>query len=184
MGVGRADILHPSVVSPALVGRYAEKIVGDQPLVGHDIVAVLLRVVGDLIVVEFGVALHGVEELPFHIPHKAHMGQRPGEEQIAGLGGVLGAGEGFHFEIIRSCPGGFFDNILGDLRLPGAPGHKVGAPGLTGIAAPIAKFGIVADQLGVAHLTQRDIQNILALVAGVFVCIAILHTCRIGSLYL
>ena len=166
----------------ALVIRHAEVMVLDEPLVGHDVVAFHFRIVGYGIVMVFGVALDAVEEVALHIPHQTHMTETVLKKQVARLRGIFTAVVIFHAKAVGVRPGAALDDIRGDLRLPGTPGNKHGAPFQARIAIPVTVFGVVDILFHVAQLCKCHTQNILPLIAGVDVGIHKFHASGIGCI--
>ena len=74
----------------AFVIRRAEIILAGETPVGHDIQTIPLRGIGVVGVVDIGVAFCGIEVITVYTHHDAYMGEDLGEEDITGLGGVIG----------------------------------------------------------------------------------------------
>ena len=123
-----------------------------------------------------GVALQGVEIAAVHIVNQAHMGVAGLEEQVAGLGGPLGAGEGVgQAEGAGACQAGALEDAGGHACLTGAPGNEHGAPGSVGQAVPVAVLGVIVVTFGVTHLGQGHADDVCTLVAGVYICIRMIR---------
>ena len=153
-GVGMAG-----VVTAAVVGR------------GEPVPAGIKAQLFDLHFVA-GVALHGPEVVALYLINKAHMAAL--KIEVTGLGKLFIGGEGLAEAKVAGLGNTLpADDAVGHACLGSTPADKPAAPVGVGVAEVLAVLGIALAAFLVAHLGQRHLDNIVALVAGVFMGIFI-----------
>ena len=160
------------IMAAACVGRAAAGIIGgaevevtDLTLADHDTVSV--------VAVSTGIALQRVEVSTFRVINKTNMAEVFLEKQIALLRCIAFAVLIRQAEVTGVGQTGSFQYTFGNACFLGAPAYKHATPGGIGLAVPFAILGVIVAAFPVTDLGQRHTDNIIAHVAGVFVCVFI-----------